>query len=94
MSFRVGPDDAELFAKQYSPVFSEFDVMNVPKRQVFTKLLINNQNPPAFNMFIPARDKPAHPEIAEAIKELSRLKYGKDRDIIETEIRERTQIGY
>ncbi|PIR93889.1 hypothetical protein COT97_04150 [Candidatus Falkowbacteria bacterium CG10_big_fil_rev_8_21_14_0_10_39_11] len=94
MSFRVGPDDAELFAKQYSPVFSEFDVMNVPKFQVFTKLLINNQNPPAFNMRIPARDKPEHPEIAEAIKELSRLKYGKDRDIIEAEVLERTKIDY
>jgi len=94
MSFRVGPDDAELFAKQYAPVFSEYDVMNVPKYQVFTKLLIKNQNPPAFNMSIPIREKPEHPEIADAIKELSRLKYGKDRDIIDAEIEERTKVDF
>jgi hypothetical protein len=94
MSFRVGVDDAELFSKQYAPIFSEYDVMNVPKNNVFVKLLVNNQNPPAFNMFIPPRAKPEHPEIAEAIKELSRLKYGRDRDIIEAEIEERTQVEY
>jgi hypothetical protein len=32
-------------------------------------------------------------ELAEAIKELSRLKYGRDRAIVEAEILERTQLG-
>ena len=32
-------------------------------------------------------------ELANAIKELSRLKYGRDQTMVETEILERTQIG-
>lgn len=94
MCYRVGVDDAEVMAKQFAPVFSEYDVMNVPSRTVFIKLLVNNQNPPAFNMFVPQREKPSNPEIAEAIMELSRLKYGRDRDIIESEILERARIQY
>lgn len=94
MCYRVGVDDAEVMAKQFAPVFSEYDVMNVPSRTVFIKLLVNNQNPPAFNMFVPQREKPKNPEIAEAIMELSRLKYGRDRDIIESEILERARVRY
>ena len=32
-------------------------------------------------------------ELAEAIKQLSRLKYGRDRAIVEAEIMERTKLG-
>jgi len=32
-------------------------------------------------------------ELAAAIKELSRLKYGRDREIVEAELMERTQLG-
>jgi hypothetical protein len=94
ISYRIGVDDAETLAKQFAPVFSEYDVINVPAREVFIKMLIKGKEPPAFSMKIPARDDPKHPEIADAIKELSRLKYGRDRDIIEAEIRERAQIAY
>jgi len=94
VSFRIGVDDAELIAKQFAPVFSEYDVINIPKANAYTKLLIDNANPPAFNMFIPARQDADHPEIAETIKKLSRLKYGRDRDIVEAEILERTKISY
>jgi hypothetical protein len=94
VAYRVGVDDAELFGKQFSPVFSEYDVMNIPRREVYTKLLIDNQNPPPFSMKIPSRDNPKNPEIGEAIKELSRLKYGRDREMIEQEVLERVQIVY
>ncbi len=32
-------------------------------------------------------------KIAEAIRQLSRLKYGRDREIVEAEIMERSQLG-
>ena len=94
IAFRVGSDDAETFAKQFAPVFGEYDVMNIPKYEVYCKLLIDNQNPPAYNMKSLAREPAQHPEIAEPIRELSRLKYGRDRDIIEAEIRDRVKTDF
>lgn len=88
VSFRIGVDDAELLAKQYAPVFTEYDVTNIDKYNAYIKLLIDNANPPAFNMETLPRD-PGNKKIADAIRELSRLKYGRDREIIEAEIKER-----
>ena len=36
---------------------------------------------------------PGNKELASAIKELSRLKYGRPREIVEAEIAERAQLG-
>ncbi|HUT22286.1 MAG TPA: type IV secretion system DNA-binding domain-containing protein [Candidatus Bipolaricaulota bacterium] len=94
VSFRIGIEDAELLAKQFAPVFSEYDVVNIPSKTAYIKLLIDNANPPAFNINVPGRENPKHPEIAETIRKLSRLKYGRDRDIVENEILERTRIEY
>ncbi|MBU1130552.1 type IV secretion system DNA-binding domain-containing protein [Patescibacteria group bacterium] len=90
IAFRIGPDDAEIVAKQLAPVFNEYDVINIPKYNAYLKLLIDNQNPPAFNI------KPLPPQlgdkaIAAKIRELSRLKYGRDREIVEREILERVK---
>jgi len=96
ISFRIGVDDAELMAKEFSPVFSEYDFLNVPKFNCFIKLLIDNANPPPFNMATYHPDNldinKENPELANAIKELSRLKYGKDKKIIENEIAKRRAI--
>ena len=91
VGFRIGVDDAELFAKEFQPVFNENDFLNCPKYTNFVKLLVDNANPPAFNMQTIHMDKFAKPnyEIAAALRELSRLKYGRDRAIIEEEIRQK-----
>jgi len=91
VSFRIGVEDSEFLAKEFAPVFSENDFLNCPKYNCFVKLLIDNANPPAFNMKSFWYDEFAKPDYdkAEAIKELSRLKYGRDRAIIEKEIREK-----
>jgi len=89
--FRVGVDDAEFLAKEYAPVFSEFDLVNVPGLTTLIRLLIDNTASRPFNMkviFAPragAKEK----ELANMIKELSRYKYGRKRALIEAEILER-----
>ena len=97
VAYRVGVDDAEALTKEFSPVFNEYDFLNMPKYNAFVKLLIDNANPPAFNMAaVPFNDVPgvqsANPESAKMIKELSRLKYGKDKNIIEDEIIKRSKL--
>lgn len=97
MCYRVGVDDAETMAKQFAPVFSEYDVMNVPFGNLFIKTIINGNDVPAFNIKVfPASERvlPKNPKIGQIVKELSRLKYGRDRNIVEMEIRERAYREY
>ena len=84
-SFRLGAEDAEFVQKQFEPVFDANDLMNVDNRNCFMKLLIASQVAPPFNMktYPPTGGVP---KIAEAIKELSKLKYGRSRDIVNEEI--------
>lgn len=91
-SFRIGPDDAEILAKEFAPTFGSFDLINVPQFSCYTKLLIDNTaaRPFLMNTYPP---QSGNQELADAIKQLSRLKYGRDKYIVEEEILERTKIG-
>jgi hypothetical protein len=92
LAFRIGVDDAETMAKEFAPVFNEYDVINVEKFTAYVKLLIDNTASKPFNMHCLPLTK-GDPEMAQAIKQLARLKYGRDRRIVEAEIMERTQLG-
>ena len=41
ISFRVGPDDASLLAKEFQPKFDVEDLLNLPNRNVYLKLMID-----------------------------------------------------
>src|SRR3989339_1986257 len=92
VSFRIGVEDAEILAKEYAPVFSAYDLMNVEQYTAYIKLLIDNTAAKPFNM-LTYPPMPGNKELAAAIKELSRLKYGRPREIVETEIIERARLG-
>jgi len=94
ISFRIGVDDAETMAKEFAPVFSEYDFLNVPKYNTFCKLLIDNANPPPFNMATFPFDKfaPENKTQGDMIAELSLLKYGRDRQQIEQAIIKQQQL--
>jgi len=90
-SARVGPDDAEILAKEFAPTFGSYDLINAPRFAWYTKLLIDNTASRPFLMkTFPAEE--GNKELAAAIKELSRLKYGRDKAIVEAEIMERTKL--
>ncbi|MDD2656059.1 MAG: type IV secretion system DNA-binding domain-containing protein [Patescibacteria group bacterium] len=89
--YRIGPDDADILAKEMAPVFGPYDLMNVEKFTANTKIIIDNEPTKPFNMSIyPPKD--GNLKMAEAIKQLSRLKYGRERSIAEAEIMERTKL--
>ncbi len=92
IAFRIGPDDAEVIAKQLAPVFNEYDVINIPKYNAYIKLLVDNQNPPAFNI-APFAPTSGDKSVVSKIKELSRLKYGRNRAVVEQEILERIRLA-
>lgn len=90
--FRVGAEDAEFLVKQFEPVFNQQDLVNIDNYNAYVKLLINSMVSVPFNI---KANPPAKrsPEIAEKIKELSRLKYGRDKSIVDKEIFERSKIS-
>jgi hypothetical protein len=93
ISFKVGSDDAEFLVKEFSPVFNEYDLINIGKGTAYLKLLVDNTSTKPFSIHTiwPIMGV-SRPEIAEKIRSLSRFKYGKDRRIIEAEISKRTSI--
>lgn len=92
VSFRIGVEDAEVLSKEYAPVFSAYDLINVEQYTAYIKLLIDNTAAKPFNMMT-YPPQPGNKELAAAIKELSRLKYGRPRDVVNAEIMERAQLG-
>lgn len=92
VAFRVGSEDGEFLEKQFEPVFSARDLINVDNRNCFARLLMNGQLTKPFNMktYPPT---PGDQEIANALKELSRLRFGRDADVVNREIMERTGIA-
>lgn len=89
--FRISPEDAEVLEKDFAPVFNQFDLVNIEARTAYLKLLIDNTAARPFNintMAPPSSDF----ELAQALKELSKLTYGRSRELIEEEIKVRAFI--
>lgn len=90
-AFRVGADDAEFLEKQFEPEFSRFDLVNLDNFNLAMKLMIDNKVYPSFKMetIIP---KVGNPEIVASLKKISKLKYGRPKNLVESEIMERSSF--
>lgn len=96
ISFRVGVQDANFLQHEFAPIFSEADLTNVERYHTFIKTIVDNEPMPPFSMDltrdVEAERKLANPKLAEMIRKLSRLKYGKDKTILEVEIAKRARL--
>lgn len=94
--FRVGVTDANYLAREYTPVFEEDDLLNVERHHVYIKTIVNNEPVPPFSMDLTkdmSKEKAeSNPRVAEIIKEMSRLKYGRDVRLVELEISRRANL--
>ncbi len=89
---KLGSDDAEIVEKEFSPVFNQFDLINIEKYTAYVKLLINNTAGRPFSMHTPwPLAGIERGDIKQKIKDLSRLKYGQDRQLVEANIRKRVE---
>ncbi len=85
--FKVGSEDAEVLEKEFTPVFTKNDLINIEKYTTYIKLLIDNTASKPFSMATPwPLPGQKDPETASKIISLSRLKYGQDRNVIEAQI--------
>lgn len=87
MAYKIGAQDAEYMAKEMAPVFSDQDLVNIDKFKAVVKLSIDTQPSKPFSIIPlnPYTEKGDY-EAAEAFKQLSRLKYGRDKEFVEREI--------
>jgi hypothetical protein len=87
-AFRVGQDDAEYLEKQFAPVFSAQDLANVENFNAYIKMLVNGRPVEPFDIHLIPKESSDMSQI-EAIKELSSLKYGRDREEVEATVIEK-----
>ena len=91
-AFRIGAEDAEFLEKQFEPEFSRFDLVNLDNFTLITKLMIDNKVYPPFKMQT-LRPVEGNREIVEPIKTISKLKYGKPKELVEADIAQRSRLG-
>jgi hypothetical protein len=84
-AFRVGADDAEKLVKQFEPTFTANDLMNVDNLNAYVRLLINGRPEKPFSIETIAF-LPGNIHAIDRLKELSYLKYGRERAEIEADI--------
>jgi len=94
--FRVGVTDAQYLVHEFQPTFTESDLLNIEAFNAYVKTIVNNEPVPAFSMTMKEDMQPIwkqmNRELSEKIKELSRVRYGKPRDIVEAEIARRARL--
>jgi len=83
--FRVGAEDAEYLEKEFEPVFTPNDLINLPKYHVYMKLMIDGvtSNPFSASTLPPIANPAGH---EEKIIRVSRERYGNKRSAVETKI--------
>lgn len=92
IAYRIGIEDAQVLAKQFEPVYGEYDMVNIDKYRAHIKLLIDNTVSRPFNMHAIGPSF-GDPEKARVLKQYSRTKYGRDRFDVEKDILEQTKLG-
>ncbi|MGI5827684.1 MAG: type IV secretory system conjugative DNA transfer family protein [Patescibacteria group bacterium] len=96
VAFRVGVTDANYLQHEFQPVFTETDLINIERYNIFCKTIVNNEPVPPFTLDL-SKDmdiynKLKNPKLGKMIVQLSRLKYGKDRELVEAEIAQRAKL--
>ncbi len=96
IAYRVGVTDANFLQHEFTPTFSESDLVNVDIFNAYIKTIVNGEPMSPFSI----HTKPdfekwkqiKNPQVGQAIRQLSRLKYGRDVKEVEANIAQRAQL--
>jgi hypothetical protein len=96
IAFRVGVTDANYLQHEFQPTFSETDLINIDKFNAYIKTIVHNEPVKPFSIDL-TKDMSKittlqNPKIAEAIVQLSRLKYGRSKELVEAEVSQRARL--
>lgn len=87
VTFRIGAQDAEFLVKEFEPDFTEQDLVNLTKYDVYCKLMIDGVSSAPFSAttLTPLPDS-LRTHNAEKVIRVSRERYGIPKDVIEDKI--------
>jgi len=89
ISYRVGVEDTELLAKQFEPVFTEYDLVNLERFTAVARLLVGGTPQRSFSLKVPPPPAGGDAQTREAIRASSRERYGRPVADVEEEILQR-----
>ncbi len=96
VAFRVGVTDANYLQHEFQPTFNEADLINIDKFNAYIKTNVKNEPVKPFSMDLTKDmtkiNASKNPKVAAAIIQLSRLKYGRARELVEAEIAQRARL--
>ncbi|MCS6956589.1 MAG: type IV secretion system DNA-binding domain-containing protein [Patescibacteria group bacterium] len=96
ITFRVGVTDASYLQREYQPVFGESDLINIERFHSYMKTIVDNEPVAPFSVDhtkdMKKHKAGANEKIAQAIIQLSRLKFGRPKEIVEAEIAQRARL--
>jgi hypothetical protein len=94
ITFRVGAADAEFIEKEYAPEFDVQDLVNLPNRHIYLKLMVDGVASRPFSASTLPPFSPAEgcSTVEEIIAE-SRKRYAKPRELVESEIARWSGMG-
>lgn len=85
ISFRVGAEDAAVLAKEYEPIFTVPDIMNLGVREMYLKMNVDGENTEAFSAR--TMNVPKLPyDFSQDIWQYTRQIYGRPRKDVEAKI--------
>jgi CxxC-x17-CxxC domain-containing protein len=93
--FRVGAADAEELVKEFTPVFTEEDIVNLPKYEMYLKLMIDGiASDPFSARGLPPLSVEEKTNNVEKVVNYSREKYATTRTVVEEKIMRWHQDDY
>ena len=83
--FRVGTEDATFLEPKFKPIFNAQDITKLDNYNAYISMLVKGQPTKPFNIETFAPEK-GNPDIVDNLKQLSYMKFGRDREEVEKEI--------
>lgn len=94
IAFRTGINDAALLAAAMQPsAFDIEDYIELPNYRAIARVLADGRYDPCFTLAARPQTEGKEHSWAEGVRALSRLKYGRSRELVEAEIAERADLG-
>jgi len=87
VSFRVGPEDAEFLEKEFNPEFTATDLVNLPKYNIYVKLMIDGLASTPFSAETLTPPDVPEETSREKVINISRERYSTPREVIEDKIK-------
>lgn len=86
ITFRIGANDAEVLEREFAPVFTSADIVNLGFAQIYLRLMIDGISSKPFSArTIGPLEKPES-SIAKEVVEISRKQYANSREEVEAKI--------